>query len=97
VGAAAFAGVCEVFLSSVPERIAELTVAAASGDHASASRLAHNLRGTAATFHADRLSALAEQVEQICQHGGGPLGMLTDQLDDEFSRVSAAMDALVGH
>jgi HPt (histidine-containing phosphotransfer) domain-containing protein len=52
-----------VFLAQVGARLAELDQAWAAGDLAEVHRLAHKLAGTAGTFGAAEISALARSLE----------------------------------
>jgi len=73
----------------------------AAGDLPTAVRLAHTLKGTAATIGADSVSGLARSVEQTLKAGGDPAvcaGTIRPQLEDlrrEFGILSAAMPAPV--
>jgi HPt (histidine-containing phosphotransfer) domain-containing protein len=78
----------DLFLSSVPPRLDELSAAAAAGRLGHAAGLAHSLRGSAGAFGASRLAALAAEVERSCAHAGagaGALPGLVVDMEDEFA------------
>lgn len=76
---------CNMFLVGVPDSLAELEGALASGRLDEAGRTAHRLRGTAGAFGARRLSALAERLERLCGQGDATsTGRIVETMRDEF-------------
>jgi len=57
----------EIFLRDVPRELDELTDSFRAGDWANAKRLAHSIKGAARTVGAQRLGAIAEQMEYLCR------------------------------
>ena len=57
----------EIFLRDVPGEFRELADFCASGDWGNAKRLAHSIKGSARTVGAQRLGAIAEQMEYVCR------------------------------
>jgi HPt (histidine-containing phosphotransfer) domain-containing protein len=62
-----YAQVLEVFLEDVSTQTSGLAAAIAAADHGAARRLAHTLKGMAATVGAERLSLRALALEQACK------------------------------
>ena len=58
---------CEIFRSSVPERLADIGSALADGRFADAAQTSHSLRGSAGAFGAKRLSMLGMRLEEACR------------------------------
>jgi signal transduction histidine kinase/CheY-like chemotaxis protein/HPt (histidine-containing phosphotransfer) domain-containing protein len=91
IGSEAYARLFGVFLASVPPRLAELVNAVAAGDMATVRHVAHNLKGTSASFGAVRLGELAERIErQLRAEERSNLRKLIKQLDQEFKKVRAS-------
>jgi len=64
-----FQSMFEEFLDHMSGRIADLGKAVQAGDAATVARLAHNLRGMASNFSAQRLTMLSGEVEVLAQLG----------------------------
>jgi signal transduction histidine kinase/HPt (histidine-containing phosphotransfer) domain-containing protein/ActR/RegA family two-component response regulator len=91
IGAEAYARLFGVFLASVPPRLAELINAVAAGDMETVRHVAHNLKGTAASFGAVRLGELAELIErQLRAEERDELRKLVKELAQEFKQVRAS-------
>jgi HPt (histidine-containing phosphotransfer) domain-containing protein len=58
---------CDLFRSSVPERLDDIGAALADGRFVDAGRASHSLRGSAGAFGARRLSALGLRLEELCR------------------------------
>jgi HPt (histidine-containing phosphotransfer) domain-containing protein len=58
---------CEIFRSSVPERLDDIASALADGRLDDAARTSHSLRGSAGAFGAKRLSMLGLRLEEACR------------------------------
>ncbi|MBF0379702.1 MAG: transporter substrate-binding domain-containing protein [Magnetococcales bacterium] len=67
-----FAPTLSKFLDNLPERINAISDAASREDHEGLAKSAHTLKGTAATFGADRLSDISLQLEQTGKKGQLP-------------------------
>jgi HPt (histidine-containing phosphotransfer) domain-containing protein len=70
-GAGGLAPALDLFVGSVPPRLAELAGAVATGRLHEAAAVAHSVRGSAGAFGAARLARLAAEVERGCG-GAGP-------------------------
>lgn len=57
---------CQLFRSSVPDRLDEIGAALADRRFEDAARASHSLRGSAGAFGARRLSALGLRLEELC-------------------------------
>jgi signal transduction histidine kinase/CheY-like chemotaxis protein/HPt (histidine-containing phosphotransfer) domain-containing protein len=91
IGPEAYARLFGIFLASVPPRLAQLINAVTSGDMETVRHVAHNLKGTAASFGAVRLGEIAELIErQLREEERDNLRELVKQLDQEFKKVRAA-------
>ena len=64
----------QLFAESLPAELESLEVAAAANDMAALGRIAHKMRGAAATLAAARLAGAISGLELFLTHGdGGPL------------------------
>ena len=79
----------DLFADNAPARIRTLREACAGGDDATATRVAHTLKGSAGTLGAFRLAALAGDLEAASASGGA------SQSAAEVERVAAAIDKAV--
>jgi HPt (histidine-containing phosphotransfer) domain-containing protein len=82
----------DTFLEEAPAMLQELRGAFAAGDADKFRRAAHSLKSNSNTFGALALGALARELElggipKAAEGGGRPL----DALDQEYSRVAAAL------
>jgi len=89
-----FAELVDMFVSDVPAQLDALTQALDQGDAALASRMAHTLKGTAATFGATQMVERAAAIDQASR------ASLIDQARGllaafraECERVRAALEA----
>ncbi|WP_316896324.1 response regulator [Pseudodesulfovibrio indicus] len=62
----------EIFLRDVPSEMNELADFFRQGDWSNAKRLAHSIKGSARTVGAQRLGAIAEQMEYLCNQKDVP-------------------------
>jgi len=79
------------FFSVIPERIAAMKSAAATGDARAFAAGAHKLKGSAACIGADRLAVLCDRVESMGD--GGPLegaATLIEQIEEGVEAVREA-------
>jgi two-component system sensor histidine kinase/response regulator len=87
------------FLGSHADDMSQLQVSLDAGDHATALRVAHTLKGTAATLAADKLSEMARHLEATLRGGGAnadrdaELGPQMEAIRIEFQAMSAALPA----
>ena len=89
------ADVTGVFLDDVPGRLRSIREAVAMGDHASAERLAHSLKSSAAMLGARALSRVAAEVESRCRaEQDKPGDPLIDELDRAFAEARDALGLL---
>ncbi|MEA2902149.1 MAG: hypothetical protein QOH36_2036 [Actinomycetota bacterium] len=91
IPAEAFGQICQQFLSTTPDLIDRLRAAVGAADAGTALSLAHNLRGTMATVGAERLSALAQQVEDCVPIAYGALDDVIRQIYEEYDRSQAVV------
>jgi CheY-like chemotaxis protein/HPt (histidine-containing phosphotransfer) domain-containing protein len=87
------------FVASHLHDVAQLSRSLADGDHANALRLAHTLRGTAATLGANHLASLARQLETQLSTlaakatAGQPIGFDVEAISIELAALAAALPA----
>lgn len=69
---------CDLFRTSVPDRLDDIGSAIAGGRFDDAGRASHSLRGSAGAFGARRLSALGLRLEELCgqSDSGGAIEVL---------------------
>jgi CheY-like chemotaxis protein len=81
-----------LYLEDSAARLAELREALARGDVAAAAQLAHNVKGTSATYGAARLARLCRELEQVAEDGDlAASSPLLAGLQEEFERVRVAL------
>jgi two-component system, sensor histidine kinase and response regulator len=86
----------ESFLARIPLDLVDLRTAFHRGDAARALRVAHRLKGAAATVGSSGMVSLCEQLERrACAGTLSPAGDLLPLLEQEFDRVIRALDAIV--
>jgi two-component system, sensor histidine kinase and response regulator len=86
----------ESFLARIPVDLADLRTAFHHGDAARALRVAHRLKGAAATVGSSGMVSLCEQLELRARAGTmPPAGDLLPLLEEEFDRVIRALDEIV--
>ncbi|MCF8179585.1 MAG: response regulator [Sulfuritalea sp.] len=85
------------FLESNADDMNRLAVSLDTGDHATSQRLAHTLKGTAATLGADQVAAPAAKLESLLRanpSGNIPVDAIASRMDDirrEIDALSAAL------
>jgi two-component system sensor histidine kinase/response regulator len=85
------------FVTSHAEDMTRLAASLDAGDHATARRLAHTLKGTAATLRADRLAEHAERLQQMLPANAewkilpDVLRLEMHAIDLEFMAIAAAL------
>jgi HPt (histidine-containing phosphotransfer) domain-containing protein len=95
-GPALVARLLESFLARIPVDLADLRTAFRHGDAARALRVAHRLKGAAATVGSSGMVSLCEQLELRARAGIiQPARGLLPLLEEEFDRVIRALDAIV--
>lgn len=88
---------CDLFLSGVPSRLAEVQAAVADARFQDAAQGAHSLRGSAGAFGARRLSALTVTLERLCCERDVPgATALLDEMQAEFRIFRAILVARLG-
>jgi two-component system sensor histidine kinase/response regulator len=86
----------ESFLARIPVDLADLRSAFNHGDAARALRVAHRLKGAAATVGSSGMVSLCDQLELRARAGTVPPAEdLLPLLEQEFGRVIRALDAIV--
>jgi HPt (histidine-containing phosphotransfer) domain-containing protein len=85
---------CDLFRSSVPDRLDDIDSALTEGRFVDAGRASHSLRGSAGAFGARRLSALGLQLEELCRESdaAGATAVLAD-MREEFLIFRDILDA----
>ena len=95
LGEAVPAGLAEafdLFLTSVPVRLAAVEHALAEGRLDAATQTAHSLRGSAGAFGARRLSELAGRQEQLCATGdGAAAAAMLEPMRSQFATVEVLL------
>jgi len=82
-----------VFQSNMPDRMKELEEALIAGNPEEVRRLAHSLKGAAASIGAKRLSKLALDMEMRAKQGGEPgPASLYEGLNREFALLQETLD-----
>jgi HPt (histidine-containing phosphotransfer) domain-containing protein len=90
--------VVEVFLEDVSTQISDLAAAIAAADHDVARRLAHTLKGMAATVGAERLRLCALALEQACKAGDAAAIAAADpSLREEIAATNQALRDYLNH
>jgi two-component system, sensor histidine kinase and response regulator len=88
-----FGELVDMFLASVPAQLDGLTQALDKGDGAGGARLAHTLKGTAATFGATEMQEQAAAIsEAFNSHSNDKARGMLPQFRGECDRVSAALE-----
>ena len=83
-----------VFLSNIPSRMAELQEALSSADKEEIRRLAHSIKGAAASVGAKRFSKIAFDMELCAQHGSVHAAhLLFDDLDTAFGILRESLES----
>jgi PAS domain S-box-containing protein len=88
------------FLGSHADDMGQLQASLDAGDHATALRVAHTLKGTAATLAADKLSEMARHLEATLKASketadyGAELGPQMEAIRIEFQTLSAALPTM---
>jgi PAS domain S-box-containing protein len=88
------------FLGSHADDMSQLQASLDAGDHATALRVVHTLKGTAATLAADKLSEMARHLEATLKAAkdtpdyGGELGPQMEAIRIEFQTLLAALPSM---
>ncbi len=77
----------ELFVATMPERLAAVRGALSGGELEVGARGAHSLRSTSKNLGAERLSELAAEVERALNQEDRDIGPLVERLEDEANRV----------
>ena len=77
--------ICDLFLTGVPARLADIEAALADGRMDDAAKAAHSLKGTGGAFGARRVGEVAGRLEQVCRatDRASASGLL-EELREEF-------------
>ena len=85
----------DVFLKDSPKQLSALREAVENGDAETARRCAHTLKSTAATFGADELAKLCEQLETTTSADRlADVAPLVTAADTEFAQVSLELEQI---
>ncbi|WP_305731799.1 ATP-binding protein [Trichlorobacter ammonificans] len=86
----------EVFLTTVPQQVQELEQLLAAGEHATAHRVAHTIRGAAGNMGAELLQQVAAQMERAGKNGDFErMKRLLPSLRQQLERTVQAMQEVV--
>jgi two-component system, sensor histidine kinase and response regulator len=86
-----------MFLHNTPERLANLEAAIAAGDGRALEQVAHNIKGSSASFGATRLAALCQPLEELGRNGNPADGApYLPEVLAEYQQVTAALRAEFG-
>lgn len=78
-----------LFRDNTADRIADLVSAVAAADARAIANAAHSIKGAAANICAERIRALADELEKVALQGGAdPMADLCDHLRAEFERFN---------
>jgi two-component system, sensor histidine kinase and response regulator len=94
-GPSLLAELVELFSQDAPAHLAGLKEALARGDHRAAERAAHTLKGSAGNLGAARLAAICHATEAAVSSPGGVAPELVAELEAEFARAIAGLQAAV--
>ena len=95
-GSALVGRLAECFLARAPADLADLRVAVQRGDATAVAQIAHRLKGAAGTLGSAGLVDLCQELEALARAGAlPPADDLLWRLEQEFDRVTSALDALV--
>jgi CheY-like chemotaxis protein/HPt (histidine-containing phosphotransfer) domain-containing protein len=84
----------KIFNQEVPEQLQQIAQSLAQHNTANAALLAHNLKGTAATFGAARMREFASEIEQTADAGEAEKAAAgLERLRAECDRVQQALEA----
>jgi two-component system, sensor histidine kinase and response regulator len=87
----------ELFLHNTPERLASLEAAIAAGDGRALEQVAHNIKGSSASFGASRLAALCQPLEEMGRNGNtADAAPYLPEVLSEYERVTLALRAEFG-
>ena len=85
---------CDLFRSSVPDRLDDIGAALSDGRFVDAGRASHSLRGSAGAFGAKRLSALGLRLEELCRESDvGESSIVLEEMREEFLVFRDILDA----
>jgi HPt (histidine-containing phosphotransfer) domain-containing protein len=85
----------DMYLQDMPERLVELERALSANDTASFTRAAHTIKGSSSNFGAQRLSRVAQTIEQHGKSGAlSAAAPLCATVRTEFNLVAQALTAL---
>jgi HPt (histidine-containing phosphotransfer) domain-containing protein len=84
----------KIFNQEVPEQLEQIARSLAQHDTTNAALIAHNLKGTAATFGAARMREFASEIEQTADAGEAEKAAAgLERLRSECDRVQQALEA----
>ena len=83
----------DTYTEDSAQQIKVMSASFSSGDWKTLHRLAHSMKSSSATFGAMRMSALCAQLESSAKYNcdAGGCGELIEQVEDEYTRVAAAL------
>lgn len=81
-----------VFLNDIPVQLKDLNTALATGDVKSAERVAHSIKGAAATVGGEMLRECAMECEDLAREGDlDAVGTRTDDLNGRYESLKTAL------
>ncbi len=96
VGPEIYKDLLESFLAHLSLQAVELGTAAAHRDVAAAQDVAHQIKGTAMSFGAERLDELAQRVMAMDGHEHELLRSVVDEIDAEIRSLQTGVGVSVG-
>jgi HPt (histidine-containing phosphotransfer) domain-containing protein len=85
----------EMFLDDLPESLAKLRAAVASGEAKAIERAAHSLKGSGANLGVVRIAAICAEMEAKARSGSPEeAGSMLSQLEAECERVRQALGSM---
>jgi len=82
-----------LFITSHAHDMTALTANLAKGDHTTAKRLVHSLKGSAATLGIDNLAAMAKRLEELLQESHDE-AIHSDAIDTEINNINLELIAI---
>jgi two-component system sensor histidine kinase/response regulator len=85
----------DLFLEDLPQQIARMRQAVATGDSDTLARAAHSLKGASGTFGAERVYRVTQALEQLARDGKLDEAVLgLDLLQEELDKAVAVVSTL---
>ncbi|WP_221028852.1 Hpt domain-containing protein [Actomonas aquatica] len=86
--------VIEIFVTDTPVRLTELRTSLAAGDQTTFTRAAHSIKGSSSNVGAQRLGAMAKDLEADSREHLNGLAPRIEELNAAFLEAKTALEAL---